>query len=102
MRGQPFLRLYGKFSGCSADIMRTAVPISVIVSTPLKRIIPIDHKKGVWKKYGFLFPLSLEVLVPFLHTKKGLKSFEIKPSLLADCRRQAEREGFEPSIPLRV
>ena len=48
VRGQPFLRLYGKFSGCSADIMRTAVPISVIVSTPLKRIIPIDHKKGVY------------------------------------------------------
>lgn len=48
VRGQPFLRLYGKFSGCSADVMETAVPISVIVPTPLKRIIPIDHKKGVY------------------------------------------------------
>lgn len=48
VRGQPFLRLYGKFSGCSADIMRVAVNISVIVPTQLKRIIPIDHDKGVY------------------------------------------------------
>lgn len=48
IHGQPFLRLYGKFSGKSAVIMNTVVKSYTIVSGPLYKIIPIDSSKGVY------------------------------------------------------
>jgi len=48
IHGQPFLRLYGKFSKSSAEIMKHYVPGYTIVSGPLKKIIPMDSNKGVY------------------------------------------------------
>ena len=48
IHGQPFLRLYGKFSGKSALLMKNTVKSLTIVSGPLYKIIPIDIKKGVY------------------------------------------------------
>ena len=48
IRGQPFLRLYGKFNKKSAEIMKNYVPNYTIVPGPLQKIIPIDANKGVY------------------------------------------------------
>ena len=48
IHGQPFIRLYGKFSGKSAIIMKNAVKSYTIVSGPLYKIIPINTSKGVY------------------------------------------------------
>ena len=48
IHGQPFLRLYGKFSGKSALLMKNAVKSLTIVSGPLYKIIPIDTKRNVY------------------------------------------------------
>ena len=45
---QPFLRVYGKFSGCYAEIMKSVVNRSMLVPTQLKRIIPMDPDNGVY------------------------------------------------------
>jgi len=48
IHGQPFIRLYGKFSGKSALLMKNNVSTFTIVSGPLYKIIPINIKKGVY------------------------------------------------------
>lgn len=48
IHGQPFLRMYGKFSGKSAEIMRECVNVLTVVSGPLYKIIPMDTEKGVY------------------------------------------------------
>ena len=48
IHGQPFLRIYGKFSGESKKIMNDYLEKTTIVETLLYRIIPIDKIKGVY------------------------------------------------------
>jgi hypothetical protein len=48
IHGQPFLRLYGKFSGKSALLMKNTIKTYTIVSGPLYKIIPMNVKKGVY------------------------------------------------------
>jgi len=48
IRGQVFLRMYGKFSGESIDIMKKYAPVSIIVKTRIQKIIPINAEKGVY------------------------------------------------------
>lgn len=48
IHGQPFLRVYGKFSGRSASIMKNVVKSYTVVSGPLYKIIPINVNKGVY------------------------------------------------------
>jgi len=48
IHGQVFLRVYGKFSKYSSEIMKTAVPVQTIVPGPLHRIIPMNSDKGVY------------------------------------------------------
>jgi hypothetical protein len=48
IHGQTFLRLYGKFSKLSAEVMKQYVSGVTIVPGPLKKIIPIDSGKGVY------------------------------------------------------
>jgi hypothetical protein len=43
IKGQPFLRVYGKFSKRSAAIMRKYVPYQTIVPGPLHKIIPMSN-----------------------------------------------------------
>jgi hypothetical protein len=46
--GQPFLRLYGKFSASSIPILKEVVKGYTIVCGPLQKIIPIDQDKGIY------------------------------------------------------
>lgn len=48
IEGQPFLRLYGKFSKSSIPIIQEYVKSVTIVPGPLQKIIPIDSNKGVY------------------------------------------------------
>ena len=48
IHGQPFLRVYGKFSGKSKTIMNKYIEKTTIVETQLYRIIPIDKLKGIY------------------------------------------------------
>lgn len=46
--GQPFLRVYGKFSKDSIDIMKQYVKTTTVVPTDLYKIIPINPDNGVY------------------------------------------------------
>lgn len=48
IHGQPFLRLYGKFSKASIPIIQEYVQGVTVVPGPLKKIIPMDQNKGVY------------------------------------------------------
>jgi len=48
IQGQPFLRLYAKFTKKSAEIMREYVKGFTFVPGPLQRIIPMDPNNGVY------------------------------------------------------
>ena len=48
IKGQPFLRIYGKFVGESVAIMKEYVSKQVFVEGKLHRIIPMNHKMGVY------------------------------------------------------
>ena len=48
IKGQTFLRLYGKFSKKSTDIMKHHVKGYTIVPGPLQKITPMDEDKGVY------------------------------------------------------
>jgi len=48
IEGQPFLRLYAKFTKKSAEIMKEYVKGFTFVPGPLQRIIPMDHDNGVY------------------------------------------------------
>jgi len=48
IKGQNFLRLYGKFSKKSSEIMRDYVKGYTIVPGPLQKIIPMDVSRGVY------------------------------------------------------
>ena len=48
IEGQPFLRLYGKFSKSSIPILKEYVKGYMILPGPLQKIIPMDADKGVY------------------------------------------------------
>jgi hypothetical protein len=48
IKGQPFLRLYAKFTKQSAEIMKHYVKGFTFVPGPLQRIIPIDINNGIY------------------------------------------------------
>jgi hypothetical protein len=48
IQGQPFLRLYAKFTKKSAEIMKEYVKGFTFVPGPLQRIIPMDPNNGVY------------------------------------------------------
>ena len=48
IKGQPFLRTYGKFSKSSIEIMKRYVPSTTVVPGPLQRIIPMNPDVGVY------------------------------------------------------
>jgi hypothetical protein len=48
IEGQPFLRLYGKFSKNSIPIMKEYVKGLTMVPGPLQKIIPVDSDKGIY------------------------------------------------------
>ena len=48
IKSQNFLRIYGKFSKKSAEIMKTYVKGYTIIPGPLQKIIPMDSNNGVY------------------------------------------------------
>jgi hypothetical protein len=48
IHGQPFVRIYGKFSKKSTEILDTVVTDSFIVPGPLQKIFPMNKDKGVY------------------------------------------------------
>ena len=48
IHGQPFLRVYAKFSKVSIEIMKQCILGMTIVSGPLHKIIPIQKDKGIY------------------------------------------------------
>jgi len=92
IKGQTFLRLYGKFSKKSSEIMNKYVKGYTIVPGPLQKIIPMDASKGVYmiaysdnanaiylKKYLEDTPKNREVFCYLLEKALGIsdKSLEL-------------------------
>ena len=48
VRGQPFLRLYAKFSKSSIPVIKHYVPTNTVVPGPLHRIIPYGENQGIY------------------------------------------------------
>jgi hypothetical protein len=48
IKGQTFLRLYGKFTGCSIEIMKNLIPYQTNLNNHLQKIIPINKDKGIY------------------------------------------------------
>jgi len=48
IKGQTFLRLYGKFSDCCIPIIKEYVKGYTIVPPPLQKIIPMDPDNGIY------------------------------------------------------
>ena len=46
--GQPFLRLYGKFSKSSIPIMKEYVSCMTMVPGPLQKLLPINSDRGIY------------------------------------------------------
>ena len=92
IKGQNFLRLYGKFSKKSSEIMQEYVKGYTIVPGPLQKIIPINANKGVYmiaysdnanatflKKYLEDTPKNREIFCNLLEKALGIpnKSLEL-------------------------
>ena len=65
IQGQPFLRVYGKFSKESIPILQNYIPSLTIVPGPLQKIIPMNPEKGVYM-IAYSDNNSALVLKPFL------------------------------------
>jgi hypothetical protein len=48
IHGQPFLRLYGKFSKKNIELLKKIVITTTIVGGPIHKIIPINSDKGIY------------------------------------------------------
>lgn len=48
IKSQPFIRIYGKFSLKSSEIINNYLTSFTVVKGPLQKIIPIDREKGVY------------------------------------------------------
>uniref|UniRef100_A0A6C0AZ18 Amine oxidase domain-containing protein n=1 Tax=viral metagenome TaxID=1070528 RepID=A0A6C0AZ18_9ZZZZ len=76
IHGQPFLRLYGKFSKSSAEILANYITGQTIVPGPLQKIIPMDKKKGVYM-IAYSDNNSARILQPYLkNTLENREFFE--------------------------
>ena len=48
IKGQPFLRVYGKFAKHCREIIKEYVPTTTIVKGPLQKILPMNSDKGIY------------------------------------------------------
>ena len=96
IEGQPFLRLYGKFSKKSLPILKEYIHGYTIVPGPLQKIIPMNEEKGVYmiayndnENAKLLFPLLentrenraffCELIETSLNMKETIELLSIKP-----------------------
>lgn len=77
IKGQPFLRLYAKFTKKSADIMKEYVKDYTIVPGPLQKIIPMDPDNGVYM-IAYSDNDNAIALKPYLkNTKENRQLYEV-------------------------
>lgn len=68
IHGQPFLRVYGKFSKDSIPLLKMAVPHLIVVPGPLHKIITMDAEKGI---YMIAYTDNLPAEMLHEHTKNN-------------------------------
>jgi len=74
IEGQPFLRLYGKFSKKSLPILKKYVHGYTIVPGPLQKIIPMNEEKGVYM-IAYNDNKNTKLLLPFLENTRENRAF---------------------------
>jgi hypothetical protein len=97
IKGQNFLRLYGKFSKKSTDIMKEYVKGYTIVPGPLQKIIPMNENKGVYmiaysdnenatfvKKYLEDIPKNREMFCDLLEKALGIPNNSLELLAIKD------------------
>jgi hypothetical protein len=97
IEGQPFLRLYGKFSKNSIPILKEYIKGYTIVSSPLQKIIPINPDKGVYmisysdneharslKKYLENTPENREFLASLIEKSLGIPKNSLQLAAIKD------------------
>jgi hypothetical protein len=74
IEGQPFLRLYGKFSKKSLPILKEYIHGYTIVPGPLQKIIPMNEEKGVYM-IAYNDNKNAKMLRPFLENTRENRDF---------------------------
>lgn len=74
IEGQPFLRLYGKFSKSSLPILKEYLQGYTIVPGPLQKIIPMNEEKGVYM-IAYNDNNNTKKLLPFLENTEENRDF---------------------------
>ena len=95
IEGQPFLRIYGKFTPESNKIIQQYITTTTIVPGPIHKIIPIKPKQGIYmivytdnkgakflKKYTANTPQNRKSLCKYLQEALGIT----QPLVLEDIR----------------
>lgn len=70
IHGQPFLRIYGKFTKKSGDILRPIINNHLIVKPPLQKIITMNAEKDVYM-IAYSDNKSAEQLFPYIKNTKN-------------------------------
>ena len=91
IKGQPFLRMYGRFSKASIPIIENFVPMQTIVPGPIHKIIPMQPEKGIYmivysdnkgakylQQYGENTPENRDAMCRILETSLGIKEDTLK------------------------
>ena len=91
IRGQPFLRMYGRFSKASIPIIANFVPMQTIVPGPIHKIIPMDPERGIYmivysdnrgaeylQQYGENIPENRDAMCRILEESLGIKEGALK------------------------
>ena len=74
IEGQPFLRLYGKFSKKSLPILKEYIHGYTIVPGPLQKIIPMNETNGVYM-IAYNDNHNTKLLLPFLENTRENRDF---------------------------
>ena len=109
IHGQPFLRIYAKFSKSSIPIMQHFVPKTTIVPGPIHKIIPINPENGIYmivytdnkdaeyvKKYKENTPKNRDFLANLLESSLGLSKSSLKINSMIDFYWTIGTHYYEP------
>ena len=109
IHGQPFLRLYGKFSKSSIPILKKYIPHLTVVPGPLQKIIPMDTDNGVYmiayndnksslymKKYLLDNPENRKLICSIIELSLGIKPGSLKLTSMTHYFWDIGTHYFEP------
>jgi len=109
IHGQPFIRLYGKFSKSSIPIMKKYVPNLTVVPGPLQKIIPMNPDEGIYmiayndnkaslymKKFLQNNHENRSMLCTILELSLGIKPDSLKLTSMKDYYWDIGTHYFEP------